>query len=370
MVRGRKVWSFGDGPDQGGGDWAGPLSRKMLFGTKSEGSADEKCSVPTSPNGNPVFVLDELERALRLRRRSPKTIKAYRYWTKRFLVFHEPRPVEELGGKDARDFLEHLAVVEKVAASTQTQALCALVFFFKAVMGRPVGDLGGFSRPRRPVRIPVILSNLEAVRILDFMSLPHKLAGQLMYGAGLRVGEAAKLRVKDVDFARQELILRDTKSRRDRVSVLPGVLLEDLRRQVGFVRKIHADDQLRGDIVAPLPDALLKKKPNACRELGWQFLFPSSRPKSERGSGSEIRYRWHISPTSIQGAVKQAVRDSGITKPATCHSFRHSFATELLRSGTDVRTVQALMGHRSLKTTQVYLHLIGKGAFGVRSPLD
>lgn len=313
-------------------------------------------------------LLEQLERSLVLRRRSPKTIEAYSHWVRRFVRFHRLKHPKDMGAPEVRAFLEHLAVNENVAESTQIQALCALVFLYKHVLDAPLGDIGGFARPTKPKHVPVVLTNLEARRILDLVARPHQLAARLMYGAGLRVGEVATLRIKDVDFERRELILRETKSRRDRVTMMPEALVEPLRQQVEAVRAIHAEDLRSGKVVAPMPNALDRKKPNASRELSWQFLFPSSTPRP--GPVPGLLYRWHVSAASIQDAVKTAVRASGINKDASCHTLRHSFATELLRSGTDVRTVQALLGHTSLKTTQVYLHLLGRGAFGVRSPLD
>jgi len=315
-----------------------------------------------------IEILDEVERVLVLHRKSPKTVKAYRFWVGRFLRFHPGCAVRDLGNREVKAFLEHLAVEERVAESTQMQALCALVFLYRYVLERPVGDLGPYARPQRPKRMPVVLSDVEARSILERVERPHRLAAQLMYGAGLRVGEAAALRVKDLDFDRRELVLRATKSKRDRTTVMPDSLREELRQQMAVVRGVHIEDIRRGNVVAPLPHALARKTPGASREFGWQFLFPSTTPRADETSG--LLYRWHVSPASIQEAVRLAVRASGTTKRATCHSFRHSFATELLRAGTDVRTVQALLGHRSLKTTQVYLHLVGRGAFGVRSPLD
>lgn len=313
-------------------------------------------------------LLEQLEHSLALRRRSPKTIEAYTHWVRRFIRHQGLRHPKDLGAKEVRAFLEHLALEARVAESTQIQALCALVFLYAHVLDAPLGDLGPFARPNKPKHIPVVLTNLEARRILDLVGPTHQLAARLMYGAGLRVGEAATLRVKDVDFGRKELVLHETKSSRDRVTMIPEALVRDLERQVDVVRKVHAEDQVRGNVVAPMPNALDRKKPKASRELTWQFLFPSSTPRPSHVPGQLCR--WHVSTSSIQDAVKTAVRASGIHKDASCHSFRHSFATELLRAGTDVRTVQALLGHTSLKTTQVYLHLLGRGAFGVRSPLD
>lgn len=313
-------------------------------------------------------LLEQLERSLVLRRRSASTIASYTYWVRKYVRFHGMQHPKDLGGEQVRAFLEHLAVEEHVAESTQIQALCALVYLYKNVLDAPLGDIGRFARPQKPKRLPVVLTNREAREILDLLSGEHRVGAQLMYGAGLRVGEVAALRVKDVDFERRELALRETKSRRDRVTMMPESCVEGLRQQIETVRSLHARDARAGNVVAPMPNALDRKKPLASRELGWQFVFPSSTPRP--GPVEGLLYRWHASTTKFQDAVKGAVRRSGIQKDASCHSLRHSFATELLRGGTDVRTVQALLGHTSLKTTQVYLHLLGRGAFGVRSPLD
>ncbi len=346
--------------------------RESARGGEATGSGSGRGSLVVSfdaPGRSFVMrLVEQIERSLVLRRRSPKTIAAYTAWVKRFVRFHGLRHPKEMGAEEVRVFLEHLAVRENVAESTQIQALCALVFLYQHVLDQPLGDIGRFARPTKPKHLPVVLTHGEARQILDLVTPTHQLAARLMYGAGLRVGEAATLRIKDVDFERRELILRETKSRRDRVTMMPEALVEGLRRQVEAVRAIHEEDRRRGNVVAPMPNALDRKKPNASRELTWQFLFPSSTPRPGPVPGQ--LYRWHVSTASIQDAVKTAVRASGIPKDASCHTLRHSFATELLRSGTDVRTVQALLGHTSLKTTQVYLHLLGRGAFGVRSPLD
>lgn len=271
-----------------------------------------------------------------------------------------------MGADEVLAFLEHLAVNEGVAESTQNQALCALVFLYSHVLGQPIGELGPFARARPQVRLPTVLSESEVRRVLDAVAPSHQLIARLIYGAGLRVGEAVALRVKDIDFDRHELTLRDTKSRRDRVTMLPRSLVEPMRAQLEEVERQFAEDGLRR-VAVPVPNALSTKKPEAPHSFAWRWVFPSA---SVRREPDGVLRRWHMSPATVQDAVKQAVRACGVNKDASCHTLRHSFATHVLRGGTDIRTLQALLGHRSVKTTEVYLHVMGRGAHGVRSPLD
>lgn len=313
-------------------------------------------------------LLQRLENELALRHRSTSTHRAYRQWVIRYVRFHGLRHPEELGPDEVSAFLTDLAVARRCSVSTQTQALCALVFLYEHVLRRPLGRIAPFARPVKPKRLPVVFTHEEARRVLDQLEGTSRLVAMLMYGGGLRVGEACSLRVKDVDFARREVTLRETKSRRDRVTVLPELLVPPLQAQLDVVRRQHASDREGGRVVAPLPNALDRKKPYASKELAWSFLFPSSTPRP--GPDPSLLYRWHLSASSVQHDVRMAVGRAAVLKNASCHTFRHTFATELLRRGTDVRTVQELLGHTSLKTTQVYLHVLGQGAHGVRSPLD
>lgn len=313
-------------------------------------------------------LLQRLENALAVRHRSESTHRAYRGWVVRFVRFHGMRHPESLGPAEVSAFLTHLAVAGRCSVSTQTQALCALVFLYEHVLDKPLGRIDSFARPSKPQRLPVVFTHEEARRVLDQLEGTSRIVTMLMYGSGLRVGEACTLRVKDLDFARREITLRETKSRRDRITMLPESAVALLEAQVDVVRETNARDREDGRIAAPMPNALDRKKPYASRELAWQYLFPSSTPRLHPASG--VMHRWHVSMSTVQHEVRRAIGRAGVLKNASCHTFRHTFATELLRRGTDVRTVQALLGHTSLKTTQVYLHLLGQGAYGTRSPLD
>jgi integron integrase len=313
-------------------------------------------------------LLDRLRSALELRRRSPSTIEAYISWIKRYIRFHHVTHPKEMGPKEVVAFLEHLASHEHVAESTQNQALCALVFLYAHVIEQPLGDLGVFARASRPAKLPTVLTEREAKQVLSCVAQPFDIAAALMYGGGLRVGEVASLRIKDVDFERLELTLRDTKSRRDRVTILPRSIVPRLQQQIEIVQDTCELDQKRGDVAVPLPHALDRKKPKSAVSLPWYYVFPSAVVR--RRDQGEGWMRWHVSIATIQQAIKAAVRASGVPKDASCHTLRHSFATHLLRSGTDIRTLQVLLGHRTVKTTEVYLHVLGRGALGVRSPLD
>lgn len=273
-----------------------------------------------------------------------------------------------MGAREVSEFLTHLAVERNVAPSTQNQALNALVFLYGPVLGRPLGELAGVVRARKPRRLPVVLSRDEIERLLSRLEGRERLVASILYGSGLRLLEALRLRVKDLDFGRGELTIREAKGGRDRVSVLPDALHESLKAQVRRVREQHALDLSADRGWAPLPGALVRKYPNAPLELGWQFLFPSARYSRDRRTGRVGR--WHMAETSVQRRVKNAVFEAGITKRATCHSLRHSFATHLLERGQDIRTVQELLGHRSVNTTMIYTHVLNRGGMGVRSPLD
>jgi integron integrase len=242
------------------------------------------------------------------------------------------------------------------------------VFLYGRVLERPLGELAGVVRARKPRRLPVVLSREEVARLLSRLNGSPCLVASILYGSGLRLLEALQLRVKDLDFARGELMVREAKGGRDRVSVLPDALHGPLEAQIRRVQEQHALDVSADQGFAPLPGALARKYPNAPLQLGWQFLFPSARCSRDRRTGRVGR--WHMAETSVQRRVKSAVAEAGITKPATCHSLRHSFATHLLERGQDIRTVQELLGHRSVNTTMIYTHVLNRGGLGVRSPLD
>ena len=303
-----------------------------------------------------------------MRHYSRRTERAYGDWIRRFILFHGKRHPAGLGGPEIAAFLSHLACEGQVAASTQNQALGALVFLYRHVLGMALPDLEGLVRARRPQRVPVVLSAAEVRYVLAKLEGEPRLVASLLYGAGLRLLEALTLRVKDVDFAAREIRLRRAKGQRDRVVPLPDACAAPLRAQLGLARALHERDLAVGFGAVALPDALARKVPAAAREWGWQWIFPATRRYRDERLATERRH--HLHETVVQRAVKRAVRAAGIAKPASCHTLRHSFATHLLASGYDIRTVQELLGHRSVETTMVYTHVLNQGGLGVRSPLD
>jgi len=313
-------------------------------------------------------LLDRVRTAIRLRHYSPKTEEAYVGWVKRFIVFHEKRHPEEMGAGEIEAFLSALAVQRHVSASTQNQALAALLFLYKEVLGKQLEWIEHAVRAKRPERLPVVLTRQEVQAILGCLSGVYRIVGSLLYGSGLRLGEAAKLRVKDVDFNRNEILVRDGKGQKDRVTMLPETVKQPLLSHLEGVRALHKHDIAEGAGRVVLPDALVRKYPNADREWSWQFVFPASSRYRDRVVGIDRRH--HLHETAVQRAMKAAVRQSGVAKPASCHSLRHSFATHLLENGYDIRTVQELLGHRDVSTTMIYTHVLNKGGRGVRSPAD
>jgi len=305
---------------------------------------------------------------IRVRRYSIRTEQAYVQWIRRFILFQGLRHPEEMGAPEVAEFLSHLVLERNVAPSTQNQALNALAFLYREVLKRELDDLEGVARARKPAKLPVVLGTEEVAALLGRLSGANGLLARLMYGAGLRLMEAVRLRVKDVDCERAELLVRDGKGRRDRVTILPGALMGPLRVQIAGVERVHEVDLRQGFGSVSLPTALERKYAGASRELGWQWVFPSRRRSLDPRSGVERRH--HVNETTVQRAVKQAVREVGLTKPASCHTLRHSFATHLLERGYDIRTVQELLGHRDVKTTMVYTHVLNRGGLGVQSPLD
>jgi integron integrase len=313
-------------------------------------------------------LLDVLARELRLRHYSPRTEMAYRHWVRRFILFHGKRHPRELGAAEIEAFLAHLAIEGRVAASTQNQALNALVFLYARVLGQGMPALAEFPRARRPHRLPVVLTRDEVRALIAQLRGMLQLVAELMYGSGLRLQECVELRVKDLDFGSGEIRLRDGKGRRDRVTTLARTSVDGLKRHLERVRGLHREDLGAGFGEVALPDALARKYASAGREWGWQWVFPAVRRYRERETGTQRRH--HVDPSAVQRAIRSAVRRAGIAKPATCHSLRHSFATHLLESGYDIRTVQELLGHRDVRTTMIYTHVLNRGGRGVRSPLD
>jgi integron integrase len=313
-------------------------------------------------------VLSRLRLAIRSAQMSPRTEAAYVGWVRRFIRFHGLRHPGELGESEVSAFLTNLATRKRVAPSTQQQALSALLLFYRDVIGRPLGNLGPVQRARPPHRLPVVLTRAEVHRVLEELEGVYRLVGILLYGAGLRLLEAVTLRVKDLDFGRGEIIIRRAKGAKDRVTVMPERIRGALAAHLEEVKALHESDLAIGAGRVVLPTALIRKFPNADREWGWQWAFPATRRYRERETG--IIRRHHLHPSAVQRAVTAAVRAAGLSKRASCHTFRHSFATHLLEAGYDIRTVQELLGHRDVSTTMIYTHVLNRGGLGVQSPAD
>lgn len=303
---------------------------------------------------------------MRLLRYSRRTEQAYWHWIRQFILFHGKRHPAEMGEPEVRRFLTALAVERNVAASTQNQALNALVFLYSKVLNRPLASIGDTVRAKRPPRLPVVLTHPEVMAVIEQLEIPYDLMASLMYGAGLRVTEVARLRVKDLDFAGRVITVRNGKGGKDRTTLLPDAAVAPLEVHIAKTRRDLLGRPPERRIPVSLPYALGRKYPDAGTSLSWQWIFPSER-LCEDDDGVVVRH--HVSSSSVQKAVKQALRRARITKPAGCHTFRHSFATQLLLSGSDIRTVQELLGHRDLRTTQIYTHVLGQRFAGVRSPL-
>jgi integron integrase len=319
------------------------------------------------PASGPPKLLDRVRHAIRLRHYSRRTEEAYVGWIRRFIVFHGRRHPGELGELEVTAFLSALAE-RGLSASSQNQALSSLLFLYGAVLGCRLPWMEDVVRARRPVRLPVVLSRHEVAALLSKLAGPVWLMASLMYGAGLRVLECAELRVKDVHLERGELTVRDGKGGKDRVTMLPTAVRGALRAHLARVKAQHDVELAAGRGGVALPGLLAVKYPNASREWAWQWLFPATRHYVDRQTGE--RRRHHLHESVVQRAVKDAARSAGIGRPATCHSLRHSFATHLLESGYDIRTIQELLGHRDVSTTMIYTHVLNQGGRGVRSPLD
>jgi integron integrase len=306
--------------------------------------------------------------AIRIPDYSNNTEKSYLGWVVRFLRFHPERHPCNCSEPEVASFLEHLAIKRKVAGATQAQALNALVFFFARVLEQPLGEIGPFKRPKKAKRLPTVLSQNEMKSILFHLRGMTGLMVHLMYGTGLRVTECVSLRILDLDFEYRNIVVRQSKGKKDRSVPMPDILIEHLQKQISFVKKLHIEDASAGCGTVYIPEALSRKYPNAKNELRWKYLFPASRlAKDPR---SDVVRRHHIHKSVIQKAIKQATAKVGITKRVTSHTMRHSFATHLLESGADIRTVQELLGHADVSTTMIYTHVVSRGGMGVRSPLD
>jgi len=297
-----------------------------------------------------------------------RTEEAYVFWVRRFIRFHQHRHPKDLGALEVAEFLRHLAQERQAAAATQTQALSALLFFYREVLGKPLALPGAILRARAPTRLPDVLSRAEVERVLEQLAGVYRLVGLLLYGSGMRLTECLSLRVKDLDLERGEIRIRRAKGAKDRVTVLPDALREPLSRHLLRVRAQHAEDLAGGEGRVALPDAYERKAPAAAASWAWQWVFPARRSYVDRATGE--RRRHHLHQSAMQRAMGDAVRRAGISKRASCHTLRHSFATHVLEAGYDIRTVQELLGHRDLRVTMLYTHVLNRSRLGVRSPLD
>jgi integron integrase len=313
-------------------------------------------------------LLDQVRDVIRRKHYSIRTERSHTDWIRRFILFHNKRHPREMAEVEIAQFLTHLAREGGVAASTQNQALSALLFLYQQVLKHEIGWLNGVERVKRPARLPVVLSREEVHKILAHLLGTYRLMAALLYGSGLRLMECMRLRVKDIDFAYAQITVRDTKGGRDRITMLPLNLAQPLRRHLEKVKAQHEEDLQAGFGDVHLPTAMLRKSPSAAKDWAWQYVFPSSRlsvdPRSKK------RQRHHVAESALQLAMKGAVRASRVDKPASCHTFRHSFATHLLENGYDIRTVQELLGHKDVATTMIYTHVLNRPGRGVKSPLD
>jgi integron integrase len=343
---------------------------------KGQIAADGAPPAPRSPGTDPARtpqpgqprLLERVSRAARARHFSPRTERAYTHWIRRFILHHHKRHPADMGEPEITAFLSSLATDRRVSASTQNQALSALLFLYEEVLGRRLEWLQGVVRARRPIRLPVVLSRREVAAVLAQLEGTCHLMASLMYGAGLRLMECCQLRIKDVDLSRGQITVRDGKGSKDRVTLVPSTLRQPLKRQMEEVHRRHQSDLAHERGRAPLPGALERKYPGASKEWGWQWLFPATR--FYRNDRTGHLHRHHLHESVVQRAVHNAARVARIAKPATCHTLRHSFATHLLESGYDIRTIQELLGHRDVSTTMIYTHVLNRGGRGVRSPLD
>jgi integron integrase len=331
------------------------------------GKADRAIPASVQPRPKPKL-LDQLREAMKSRHYSHRTEETYCHWVKRFIFFHNVRHPAEMAEPEINAFLTHLAVKGKVSSSTQNQALSALLFLYRYVINRKIGDLGEVIRARKPKRLPVVMTHEEVKVVLSHLSGDKWLMASLMYGTGLRLMECLRLRVQDVDFGRSEITVRDGKGAKDRITMLPESLKQPLRSHLAEAKEVHEKDIKAGWGSVLMPDALDRKYPNAPKEWRWQWVFPQENRWKNIRTGKEGRH--HIHETLVQRAVHEAVLKAGIVKHISCHTFRHSFATHLLEDGYDIRTIQELLGHKDVNTTMIYTHVLNKGGHGVRSPID
>jgi integron integrase len=319
-------------------------------------------------DNRPKKLLDQVRDAIRLKHYSYRTEETYVHWIRRFILFHDKRHPKEMGGPEIEQFLTHLAVEEKVVASTQNQALSALLFLYRYVLQHELDLQLNVVRAKPSRYLPTVLTPDEVRSVIQNLSGVYQLLIQLLYGSGLRLREGLQLRVKDLDFSQRQILVRDAKGRESRVTMLPNALVQPLQDHLLTVKRHYQRDLARGYGSVVLPYALARKYTTAERDWVWQFVFPSDRPSVDPRDG--IVRRFHLHESGLQKALKQAVRAAGIEKRVSCHTFRHSFATHLLQNGYDIRTVQELLGHKDVKTTMIYTHVLNRGGRAVRSPLD
>jgi integron integrase len=333
--------------------------------------------MPETPKKPPEKkLLDQVRDAIRTRHYSLRTEEAYVNWVRRFILFHGKRHPKDMAGPEVAAFLTHLAVEGHVAASTQNQALSALLFLYREVLRKELDYPIDTVRAKESQHLPAVLTKDETRRVIAQLSGIYQLQAKLLYGSGLRLPECLRLRVKDLDFERRAIIVRDTKGDEDRVTMLPDSVVEPLKEQLQRVKRLHEDDLAKGFGAVYLPDALERKHPNAAREWLWQYVFPSEQRSVDPRSGETRRHP--LDESGLQRAVRQAARAAGLDKRVTCHTFRHSFATHLLENHYDIRTVQELLGHKDVRTTMIYTcilsevegHVLQRGGLAVRSPLD
>ena len=316
----------------------------------------------------PKNLLDRVRQSIRLKNYSIRTEQAYVSWVRRFILFHDKRHPGQMGSAQVERFLSHLAVDRNVAASTQNQALSALLFLYREVLKKDLEYPIDSIRAKRPKRLPTVMTKQEVRNVIGRMTGKNQVMAKLLYGSGLRLMECVRLRVQDLDFGQRQIIVREGKGGKDRATVLPDSLIDPLKRHLRHVKLVHEDDIADGHGGVYLPNALETKYPNAHREWIWQYVFPAAKLSMDPRGG--ILRRHHADPSGLQRAVKKAARSTGIEKRVSCHTFRHSFATHLLENGYDIRTVQELLGHKHVSTTMIYTHVLRRGGRGVRSPLD
>jgi integron integrase len=316
----------------------------------------------------PKKLMDQVKDRIRIKQYAYKTEQAYLNWIKRYILFHNKKHPSELGAQDLENYLTFLAAERNVAASTQNQALSAILFLYNEVLDIPLGADFQFIGAKKPKRLPVVLSKEEVQRVLDRLAGTTKIVSQLLYGSGLRISEVIRLRVQNIDFEQGQILVRDGKGAQDRITILPEVVVEPLKEHLVRVQDLHQQDLEKGYGRVYLPNTLARKYPNAEREWIWQYIFPSKTITENRSDG--IMRRHHVSPSTVQIAIHNAARSAKINKHVTPHAFRHSFATHLLEEGYDIRTVQELLGHKNVQTTMIYTHVLNRGPKAVHSPLD